>query len=375
MVAALAWGCEKPSRSAPPPAPLVERIDAGLTAAGAFLVAAQGQDGAVRSRTYAFFKDGYSLTPLTLMALRFMPEESVVRDAYGRGIRFLTTLVEADGSLRAPPNGPRYPLYSIALAILVLNPAENAAYVATRDALLPMLRGLQRAEDGGWGYEERTSNVSATIFAIGALTLGGVVASDPALVAARGFVERCQNVDGDGGFFFSPTEHDGNKAGAVDPEVAAPGGPYRYRYRSYGSATADGYRALTRLGVAADHSRMVAAGAWLEREFRADRNPGDFVAINEVRRASSYYYWMWSAAHALRALGKPVLATRAGEVRWAEALAEELLKRQRPDGSWVNGASEMREDDPLVATPFAVAALAIARSVVAGEYRSHAGAR
>jgi hypothetical protein len=44
--------------------------------------------------------------------------------------------------------------------------------------------------------------------------------------------------------------------------------------------------------------------------------------------------------------------------RWAEALAEELLVRQRDDGSWANPVDSFREDDPLVATSFAVRALA-----------------
>jgi len=70
-----------------------------------------------------------------------------------------------------------------------------------------------------------------------------------------------------------------------------------------------------------------------------------------------------------------VLMTDQGEVRWAEALAEELLRRQRPDGSFANPASEMREDDPVVATSFALAALGVTRSVLAGAYRSHAGTR
>ena len=82
-----------------------------------------------------------------------------------------------------------------------------------------------------------------------------------------------------------------------------------------------------------------------------------------MRRESSYYYWVWTAAHAARHLGK-----RA----WAEQLAEEVLKRQGVDGSWRNDATEMREDDPLVATPFALAALGLARSLIAAEPRSHA---
>ena len=49
---------------------------------------------------------------------------------------------------------------------------------------------------------------------------------------------------------------------------------------------------------------------------------------------------------------------------WAEALAEELLRRQHSDGSWVNDAVEVREDDPLVATPLAAGALAVCRDAL-----------
>jgi serine/threonine protein kinase len=42
---------------------------------------------------------------------------------------------------------------------------------------------------------------------------------------------------------------------------------------------------------------------WLRGRFSAERNPGDFPSVAEVRRDSSYYYWAWSGAHAMRALG------------------------------------------------------------------------
>jgi hypothetical protein len=203
-----------------------------------------------------------------------------------------------------------------------------------------------------------SSNLSATLLVVGALTLGGVPAEDPALVAARGFVERCQNADG--GFFFSPAVPDANKAGRAGDG-----------YASYGSMTADGVRALLRLG--GNEERVARGAAWLERNFEADRNPGEFVGGAEIRRASAYFYWTWSAAHALRAIGKPELETAKGKVVWARALARALLARQRGDGSWKNDATEMREDDPVVATSFAMAALAVCRSVISGEHRSHAG--
>jgi len=299
-------------------------------------------------------------------------------------------MVGADGKLREDRYAPRYPGYSIAIGVIVLNLQRNDRHRAARDALVAALRERQLLEargwaaddpaHGSWSYfdglpvrppgprlpEELAStlpgNLSMTLYAVGALFLAGVPPTDPALVAARGFVERCQNDDG--GFFFSPSIPDGNKAGPAD---GAPG-----RYRSYGSMTADGVRALLRLGAARDDRRVTGAAAWLERRFDAERNPGDFPAGAEVRRASSYYYWTWTAAHALRDLGLGRLKTERGEVVWAEALAEALLSRQRADGSWANPTSEMREDDPVVATSFAAAALAVCRVALGGPFKSHA---
>ena len=56
--------------------------------------------------------------------------------------------------------------------------------------------------------------------------------------------------------------------------------------------------------------------------------------------------------------------TKTYKVHWANALADALLRRQQPDGSWVNDAEQVREDDPLVATPLAMAALAVCRAGV-----------
>ena len=296
-----------------------------------------------------------------------MPDDARFAAAYGRGVDFLTTMIGADGTLRSDKDAPRYTLYSTAIGIVVLNLQRNDRHRATRDALVASLRAQQRP-DGGWGYgEDEPGNLSGTLYAVGALVLAGVPVTDPALVAARGFVDRCHNYGGagdDGGFFFSPSVPDSNKAGPAD----GPAG----RYRSYGSMTADGLRALLRLGAPPDHPRVRAAAAWLEQHFEPDRNPGDFVAINEVRRASSYYYWIWTAAHALRDLGLRQLHTPEGQFDWPVALAEALLSRQRRDGSWANASTEMREDDPVVATSFAAAALAICRVAMGGTFRSHA---
>ena len=56
------------------------------------------------------------------------------------------------------------------------------------------------------------------------------------------------------------------------------------------------------------------------------------------------------------------LQTPTGKLPWAQALADELMRRQGKQGSWTNPAGAQREDDPLVATSMAMSALAICRA-------------
>ncbi len=395
-------------------------LHAALGRAARYLVAAQGDDGAFRSTTYAAFADGYSLTPLVVTALLMTPESALPtadrQPAYRGGIDFVATLVTADGKLRTGLDGPRYPYYAISTVMLALHPVPGDAHARTREVLMQALLARQLVEDrgfevddlsyGGWGYdfapsrggERPAANLSATLFAIGALRLGGLAAEHPALRKARTFVERCQNfrpadetapmtngnadghIDGsaddgtvsdmldDGGFFFSPVVADGNKAGPAGPVAGGANG--RPRYKSYGSMTADGVRALMQLGLPVDHVRVRAASSWLQRHFDAAQNPGDFPENARIRQASAYFYYAWSVAHAMRALGLARL--RALDDRhWAQVLVRELLRRQRDDGSFSNRYTELREDDPLLATPMAMAALAVARLALTGQYDTH----
>ena len=188
------------------------------------------------------------------------------------------------------------------------------------------------------------ADLSSTTFALGALRASGVAADDPAVVAAGQFVARCQNFpEGDGGFFMTPTNAVQNKAGGFD----------RDRATSYGSMTADGLRALLRAGLAPDHARVRAARAWLERHVSWEHTPGAFAGARAVEQDAPFFYWCWSLAHAGRALAAPM--------PWAAPMAEALLWRQGEDGSSRNAFTMVKEDDPLVATPLAMGALALLR--------------
>ena len=215
------------------------------------------------------------------------------------------------------------------------------------------------------------SNLSATAFALEALRAAGVASDDPAYRSALTFVKRCQNFadDGqpntpfdDGGFFFIYDDAARNKAGIAGKDRSG-----RERFASYGSMTADGLRALTLCGRPADDPRVVAARSWLEMNFRADSHPGKYAEDRRHNRDAVYFYYCCSVARALLAARLDELQTSGGKVRWAETLADALIRRQREDGRWSNPLVPQREDDPLVGTCLAASALAACRETLTGE--------
>jgi squalene-hopene/tetraprenyl-beta-curcumene cyclase len=373
-----------------PSAPLSrsERIDRALASATRYLLEKQSADGAWRSDTYATFKDGTALTPLAMEALFALPPSEKTEVACAKGATHLASLVKKDGAIDYG-SGPNYPIYSASLAVSGLSQPAFAKHKKSRDAWLADLRRRQLTEElgwqpddppyGGWGYcplvPEKPkpgqfgppfieSNMSATLFALEALKAAAVSADDPTWRKALVFVKRCQNYfesetdvsiqAGDGGFFFIYDDPVRNKAGVAGKN----GRPF---FHSYGGPTADGVRALLLCGLAADDPRVQAARRWLETKFEADKPAGTFAKEREIDRQGTYFYYCASVSRAFRALGVKEVEGKAGKVKWAEALADELIKRQQADGSWSNPFHAYREDDPMAATCLAVIALANCR--------------
>lgn len=364
--------------------PLDRRIDAALGRAARFLGKHQSDDGRFVSGRYGALRGDPALTAMAGKALAFGGASPGETEAAERA------LLALDGTLADPATPMNYPVYTLSLAILLATKVPGDRSEALKERLLARLRTHQLAEPLGWGPADaayggfgysRTpphrppagsppppfdSDLSSTVFAVGALRTAGVPADDSAIVRALVFVRRCQNFppDGtpedpafdDGGFFFTPTNDIQNKAGVAGADAAG-----RRRYRSYGSMTADGLRALVRCGLSPEHPRARAALRWLSDRFEPGRNPGVFDEARENERASSRYYWCWSFAHAMRLLGLTHLERGGDRFRWAEWMASTLLAEQEPDGSWTNPATQVMEDDPLVATSFAAGALGICR--------------
>lgn len=341
-----------------------------------WLASRQGADGGWLSDVYGAFKDGFSLTPFATVALL---ESGHEREAARRGAAWLAAKT-VEGRVVSGRIAPSYPAYTAALATRALSHADAGRPVAARDAWLAELRGRQLtgalgwspadAHYGGWGYSTAIpvkptagtdvqdafleSNLSTTAFAIDALVAAGVASSDPALAAARLYVEKQQNFaasgagpDDDGGFFFIAEDEVRNKAGRTDTAGA------RTRFHSYGTMTADGLRSLLRTGSPKSGPRATAARAWLRGHFDAAHHPGTYRAEREEVRDSAWYYWAASLAATWRLDDEPS--------NWSEELRKELVRRQRDDGSWANELVAVREDDPVVATCFALLALSACR--------------
>jgi len=323
-----------------------EAPDAALRRGCQYLWSQQGQDGGWHSRTYGLLKSGQSLTGFVLNALLQVPRQTCQPPAGGldRALAFLERNTNAEGAVgKMDPLLYDYPNYATALAVQALRRAGRSG-----EALVAWLRTQQFTEEHGWqrgdaaygawgmGGEPRIApnaghvDLSMTRHALQALAAAGVPASDPAFTRARVFVERCQNPDG--GFFFSTVVLDANKAGQDGSQ-----------YRSYGTATADGILALLAMGTPADSDRVRSARRWLAANDQPDGAPGFIGPAYRRWTAGLRFYYAAASAEAFGGV--------------SPKLAASLEASERSDGGWRNVENLVKEDDPLIATGFAVAAL------------------
>ena len=325
-----------------------------LTRATDFLWNQQAKDGGWPSHTYGLLRSGQSLTPFVLEALLQVDDRQPAAKI-DRAIEFIRRNTNSEGALgMIDPSLPDYPNYATALAVSALCRAKRPGWEAQVRPMVACLLRQQFTEDNGWhpndkpygawgmgGIEHPPPNpghvdLSMTRYVIEALRAAGVAPGDPAFARARIFIERCQNYDADGGFFFSTTEFDTNKAGHDGQH-----------FRSYGSTTADGIIALLALGRPLDDERVKAAARWLTVHHRDMAVPGFIGEAFQRWPHGLAFYYAAASSQAFRALSVPQ----------GPAVTEALERSQKPDGSWSNPENLVKEDDPFIATAFAVRAL------------------
>jgi len=330
--------------------------DPAVASSLAWLWQKQQGNGLVTSDVYGVLRRGESLTAAALLASARWPAEARAHEAaIERAFAALAARATGDAPADAPVDYPCYTAAHWLHALVLLQPDGWRDAVAQRVATLRTLQfssanGWTPADDafGGFGLGggppraadgDALVTLSTTTAAVEALRAAGVPTDDPAIVAARFFVERCQRFGrpgDDGGFRGAPGPGQLGSKGGVD----AAGVPC-----SYGPATADGLRALLACGHRAESPRVRAAVAWLARH-GGDPVPG---LRPEFEPSLRLYHAAALALAATTAAPPPAdLVARA---------RERVREGVQPDGSFRGFGDAMKEDDPVVATVLALTAL------------------
>ena len=323
----------------PTPTPADPRLQA-LGAAVRYLEGRQAGDGSFPSDVYAFWRFGQSTTGFVLLALLAAGSSLPVR--LDKGVEALLGMRGPDGAIGFVGPVPDYPTYATALALSVirkLRPEETAPSEAW--LLSQQFRADAGWADhparGGWGMGSRfvlePPQAGHVDLSMTRRVLEAMPAHFDGRDAALEFVRRCKGDDA--GFFYSPVDLALNKG--------------QTNRSGYGTSTTDGILALLALGLPDDDPEVTAPAAFLRSIHQVADNPG--VAGGPQAPFAPAMRFSY------RADSSQVFARLGGPDGWQRAVVEALVAEQAPDGSFANESALQKEDDPLIATAFAVQAL------------------
>lgn len=277
-----------------------------------------------------------------------------------KALKYIEQNVQPTGGIHAA-NG-RLKTYETCVAVLCLNEANREgkydAILKKADAFIKQIpfdaeegNSPEDFQFGGAGYGgQGRPDLSNTAYLIEALRSTGTAADDPAIQNALLFVSRCQNLESphnttpfaakvnDGGFYYTPLPG--------DDDAETPNGGLR----SYGAMSYAGLKSMVFAGVEKDDERVKAVKKWIGKHYDVTSHPGQGDA--------GLFYYYNTFAKALEASGDDEIVAADGQKHnWRQDLVNELAKRQRDDGAWVNSNQRWFESDANLSTSFALLAL------------------
>ena len=286
-----------------------------------------------------------------------------------KSLKYLKGFIKPDGGIYQ--SGTLFSNYETCMGVLTFSEANrDGRYDKLLKDAERFLKGGQwdEGEDkdptnywyGGAGYGNHgRPDLSNTQFLIDALVAVGNGPEDEAIQKALIFVSRCQNLESehnttpnspknpDKGCYYTPA------SGGVSQAGTTPNGGLR----SYGSMTYAGLKSMIYAGVGPDDPRVKGAFEWVQKYYDLESNPG-------IGSAGLYYYYH-TFAKALDAMGVDMVEDADGVKHdWRRELRQELVSRQRPDGSWINDNARWLEGEPSLVTGYALLALSYCRPAV-----------
>jgi hypothetical protein len=332
-------------------------VDLGIQ----FLASRQSEDGSVSPQI------GIGPTALATFALmrsgRMPPNPQVAK-----GLKYLEEYVQESGGINAP--GSRIPTYETCIALICFQQAnaDHRYDEILKNAEAFLRRGQWdesrgKAPDdlyyGGAGYGGKSRpDLSNTAYLTDALKACGAGSDDKALQRALVFVSRCQNLESehnttkfageinDGGFYYTPFQ---DPPGALGETANG-----SHAQPSYGAMTYSGLKSMIYAGLTKGDPRVKVAIGWIRKNYDLKSNPG--------KGDAGLFYYYHTFAKTLDVIGIDEFEDAKGVKHdWRRELTEELARRQKPDGSWVNANNQWMEGDPNLATAFAVLALSYCR--------------
>jgi squalene-hopene/tetraprenyl-beta-curcumene cyclase len=370
------------------PNELRSRLVQTWTAAADWLASQQDASGAWKMEQGGQSAPSPSYTGLIVTGLANAPAEvkEKYKGAVAKGVDYLLSKVNADGSLGEGPTGGFVKTYATGIGLMAFSSVERTSKIADAvrgaQAYLKANQMKEGVERGGSGYGDESAtmgkdgkpaikkgvaNMSTTGFSAEGLAMSGLPKDDEFWKLVVEFCRRCQNstevntdpaflaalkakgmaVGNDGGLYYGPFADPAmQKAGVkkiADKDVIV----------SYGAMTYDGIKTYLYAGLAKDSPEVKAAMDWVRKNYGLETHPGfAFDATTRHQLRGLYHYYM-VMARALDAYGERPLETFDGKKHdWPVEIAEQLLKLVKDGKLWKNENKGWYEGDPVLVTSY-----------------------
>jgi len=284
-----------------------------------------------------------------------------------KAVAFILGLQHPDGGIYVPQPGKKgsgLGNYNTSISVMGLFATGRKdvlpAVLKARSYIASSQHFGDDAHAGGFGYDKESqrayTDLNNTHFSMDAMRRtqsaedqrpGSEKKADINWDAALKYVLQMQNTEGEtaGGFAYNTEDPKGGAVTNANGKITL---------RAYGSMTYAGLLAMVHAKLDKSDPRVRSAVDFGSRYWTVDENPG--------QGQQGVYFYLNIMARSLSAAGVDTLAKsdKSGEIRWREELVRKLVSLQKPDGSWANPNNRWWENDPVLATSYALLALEFA---------------